>query len=526
MLTVLFSTLTAAAVLLAPPLLAVHAQASIDRPTVGQPPVGRAADGAFCRFGVDLYKDMPVQGFDLAALRSGWYVDYHAPGAAHPGALDYAIVVSMRQEGDDGYRLDRAWDKIDALILANPGAIWLVGNEPDRVIMQDDMVPRAYAAGYHDLYYYIKARDSSAQVVAGSVVQASPLRMQYLDMVLDAYRSRYGEPLPADGWSIHGYLLNERSCAAFPQDCWGAEIPRGITATEGLVLGYGDAARIDLFEEQVVRFRRWMAERGYRSRPFYITEFGVLMPPSLGYPPQVVNRFMREAFDYMLGAQDAQLGYPLDGNRLVQRFAWYATVAPQANGALFEGLNASTPISPPFGLSEIGLAYQAYTRALTPTVEIAIAGAAISPPLSPAFPPAAGEVGPGRAAAGEDVPGQARPAWAAAAEFTATLAITLAGSGNLAEPVDVVVSLYDGAPDRGEMLAPPQSAALAGCGATAHVTFTWRAKVDGARSGYLTVVAAWPAAPSRTGSHISCRTIGRSRRWSHPNRVGWRAPGA
>lgn len=61
-------------------------------------------------------------------------------------------------------------------------------------------------------------------------------------------------------------------------------------------------------------------------------------------------------------AQDAQLGHP-DGNRLVQRFAWYATVAAQANGALFQGLNANTPIPPPYGLSEIGLAYQAYTRA-------------------------------------------------------------------------------------------------------------------------------------------------------------------
>lgn len=54
--------------------------------------------------------------------------------------------ISMRQEGDDGYRLDRL-DKIDALLLANPGVIWLVGNEPDRVDVQDDMVPCAYAAG-------------------------------------------------------------------------------------------------------------------------------------------------------------------------------------------------------------------------------------------------------------------------------------------------------------------------------------------------------------------------------------------
>lgn len=126
-----------------------------------------------------------------------------------------------------------------------------------------------------------------------------------------------------------------------------------------------DEARSDLFTDQVGRFRRWMAARGYRDLPFYMTEVGVLMPPSLGYSPEVVSRFIRAAFDYMLAAQDAQLGYPRDGNRLVQRFAWYATLTPNANGALFESLNSSTPISPPFGLGPIGLAYQGY-RATSP----------------------------------------------------------------------------------------------------------------------------------------------------------------
>ena len=228
-----------------------------------------------------------------------------------------------------------------------------------------------------------------------------------------------------------------------------------------------DEARSDLFTDQVGRFRRWMAARGYRDLPFYMTEVGVLMPPSLGYSPEVVSRFIRAAFDYMLAAQDAQLGYPRDGNRLVQRFAWYATLTPNANGALFESLNSSTPISPPFGLGPIGLAYQGYTRDLTPTVAIAVVAA----DLAPAYPLAGGE---------------------AAGEFTATLALTIAGTGNLAAPADVRVSLYDGAPDGGELLAPAQSVALGGCGAAAHVDFSWRAQPEGARVGFLTVVAAWP----------------------------------
>mgnify|MGYP000914613952 CR=1 FL=1 len=435
---------------------------------------------SFCRVGVDLYKRLLVEEFDLPALHAGWYVDYYGPSTAHAAEMDYAPVISMRQVGESGYRLDRTWIKIDTLLAANPGAIWLIGNEPDRVLVQDNMVPGAYAAGYHDLYYYIKARDPSAQVVPGNIVQASPLRLQYLDLVLDAYRTRYGEPLPADGWSIHGYLLNERSCAAYPEDCWGAEIPPGMTATEGLVLDVHDAARLDLFAAQIERFRRWMAESGYRDRPFYVAEFGVLLPPSMGYTPETVNRFMRQAFDYMLGAKDAQLGYARDGNRLVQRFAWYGALTPDSNGALYESINASTPISPPFTLSTIGRGYQDYTVALTPTVEIAIAGTALAP-ARPRVP---------RDGASVAVAGQAT------GEFTATLVLTVTNAGNLREGTDVHVSLYDGTADgtgadAGEQLAPAQSVAIGGCGGAQSVQFSWRSPPEGARSGFLTVAVTW-----------------------------------
>ncbi len=432
--------------------------------------------------GVDLYKRLLVQEFDLHALNAGWYVDYYGPGTAHAPGMDYAPVLSIQQVGDTGYRLDRTLSKVATMLAANPGAIWLIGNEPDRVVMQDDLLPQIYAAAYHDLYYYIKQRDPSAQVVAGSIVQASPLRLQYLDLVLDAYRTRYGAPLPADGWSIHGYLLNERSCAAFPDDCWGAEIPPGIAATEGLVLDLHDGARLDLFEAQIERFRRWMADRGYRDLPFYVTEFGVLLPPSVGYPPDTVSRFLAGAFDYMLAAKDDRLGYARDGNRLVQRFAWYATLTPNANGALFESVNASTPISPPFTLSTIGLGYQDYTLDLTPTVDIAIGDSALAPP----FPLAPGGV------------------VGAAGEFTATLVLTVTNAGNLTEETNVLISLYDGAADSapdsdadslvggtGELLAPAQIIALSGCGGAQSVQFQWRSPPQGAGHGFLTAVVSW-----------------------------------
>jgi hypothetical protein len=430
----------------------------------------------FCRFGVNLWERLPVRDFDLADLRAGWYVDYYAPGPPHPPELEYAPVLMLAQVGADGYQVGKSWAAIDALIAANPGAFWLIGNEPDRRVMQNDMVPAAYAAAYHDLYGYLKQRDPNAQVLAGNIVQATPLRLQYLDLVLAAYRQRYGEPLPVDGWSIHNFILNERSCAVYPADCWGAEIPPGITATEGLVIGYGDTARIDLFTAQIERFRRWMAANGYRNRPLYVTEYGVLLPAGYGYGPEVVVRYMHQTFDYLLAARDPQLGYAPDDNRLVQRFSWFAVIEPRFNGGLFESIDSSHPISPPFTLSPIGLGYRDYTRSITPSTAIGIVAARLAPPHPlHAYPPPD--------ATGADATGA----------ITATLDLTVSNSGNLQAAAVATVTLYAGAPaPGGAPLAPPQAVALGGCGQQAHLRFAWRSASGGPPEGFLTVLLATP----------------------------------
>ncbi len=48
-------------------------------------------------------------------------------------------------------------DGLGPIILANPGGIWLVGNEPDVAnSVQDHMLPDTYARAYHDVYHFIK----------------------------------------------------------------------------------------------------------------------------------------------------------------------------------------------------------------------------------------------------------------------------------------------------------------------------------------------------------------------------------
>jgi hypothetical protein len=124
--------------------------------------------------------------------------------------------------------------------------------------------------------------------------------------------------MPVDIWSVHNSILREE------RGSWGVDIPPGLGADTGQLYEIEDNDRLDIFQGQLIDFRVWMRDRGYQDRPLYLTEFSILMPAEYGFPPERVAAFMTGAFDYLLSAADGSLGYPADGNRLVQRWAWYS----------------------------------------------------------------------------------------------------------------------------------------------------------------------------------------------------------
>jgi hypothetical protein len=353
--------------------------------------------------------------------------------------------------GDSDYASSPSGAALDAAIADNLGADWIIGNEPDRRFYQNDMVPAAYAHAYHDLYYYIKAKDPTARIFAGAIVQPTPLRLQYLDLVLQNYWDRYGEAMPVDGWAIHNFILNERSCAHYNGDpfiCWGADIPPGIDATDGLIIGLDElekTADVAFFGQQVIRFRQWMADNGYRSRPLYVSEFGILMPEDRGFPPPVVNDFMTRTFDFLLNAADESLGYPADRNRLVQRLAWYSTLDPSFNGSLFQSTTGE-PLKPPFALTAIGENYRAYTDPLPLASDLQLL----------------------------DITQGARVMLAGSEALSITLAATVANGGNNQWPAPAVVNFYLGDPSAGGVQLGSTVVMLAGCGQTAQAEFVWQ----------------------------------------------------
>ena len=267
------------------------------------------------RFGFGVTSD--INDFDVGLLQAGWYVNWDtASEAPHPAGLEYAQIIRLRYDGTS----TPSQTDLTLILQNNPGLTWIIGNEPD-CPYQDNVHPSVYAPTYHDLYHFLKGQDPTCKVAIGGVVQATPLRLQYLDMVWEAYQALYGERMPVDIWNVHNFILREKRD---PPDNWGSSIPPGIPAAQGELREMDDHDRMDLFDQQIRAFRAWMAEKGERDKPLIITEYGILFNEELGFGEERVREFMLATFDYSLTATDPDIGYPADGNRLVQRWAWYS----------------------------------------------------------------------------------------------------------------------------------------------------------------------------------------------------------
>ena len=264
------------------------------------------------RLGVSL-PNGAVRDYGLSKLHIGWVMDWSVRAQpVVPPSVDYAQTVRMRQGS-----LRPGVETLTAVASARPGSIWLISNEPD-VRWQDNVVPEVYARLYRDAYAAIKLGDPSATVVAGGIAQVTPLRLKYLDLVLQSYRAQFGESLPTQAWQIHTYMLREE------RGSWGVDIPPGLTESTGKLYTIEDSGNLALFREQIYSFREWMASRGYQGLPLFVTEFGILMPSDYGFPTERVSNFLEETWRFFLTASDPALGDPSDGGRLVQRWCWFS----------------------------------------------------------------------------------------------------------------------------------------------------------------------------------------------------------
>ncbi len=264
------------------------------------------------RFGVGVPPSQIPLG-NLQRIGVGWYLNWKTSAKPYqPASIEFVQMVRVPQ-GKIRPNLTTIADTARRV----PGSLWLIGNEMD-VIWQDNATPEQYVAAYHDIYATLKAADPSSRVAIGGVSQPTPLRMQYLDRVLKAYRTRYGAEMPIDVWNVHGFVLQEK------RGDWGVDIPPGIDVDSGQLYTIDDHDSLTIFKKQIIDFRRWMAERGYRDRELVVSEYGILLYADFGFDTARVSKFMRGSFDFLLTATDGSLGMPADNHHLVQRWCWYS----------------------------------------------------------------------------------------------------------------------------------------------------------------------------------------------------------
>ena len=281
-------------------------------------------------------------------LGAGWYLDWYVQPRSPARKPEHWQMVRLGQGCISPNKAAIRWTA-----SRYQGSVWVIGNEPDN-IWQDNLTPENYARFYHDLYYLIKAADPSASIAVGGVTQGTPLRLAYLDRVLKAYEARYGEPMPVDWWTVHGFVLREERAN------WGAEIPPGFPlADHGELYEITDTGSVELFKVQIIDFRTWMAARGYRNTPLAITEFGILLSDAYGFTPAVVASYLTETFTWLDHARDDQVGYPQDEDRLVQRWAWFSLYDKLYYASNLTHVEADA-------LTDIGLAFQGFVEERSP----------------------------------------------------------------------------------------------------------------------------------------------------------------
>jgi hypothetical protein len=338
--------------------------------------VEAAAATPVCRFGTSTGRvaDNPY----LEEMGVGWIVDFWATSTRPlPAGVDYSPMIRMKQDQVNGVRLDTytmRTPSISSLVGNHPGALWLVGNEVDRVFVQDDMMPDAYARAYHDLYHEIKALDPTALVANSGLVSVSPGRLQYLDLVWESYKDQFGVEMPVDVWNMHVYILGEKIYpSGKPQVAW---IALGTNPDLALwysnfdaslcnrsdVICWEDHDDADLFWGQVEAMRSWMKQNGQQDKPLILSEWSILLDKEIDdeygerFGKLRVIDYLNNTVEMMENRTDPNLGYPQDDYRLVQQWLWYH-MNDGAEGTPNPLVNLDGSGNP-YELTTIGLAYK------------------------------------------------------------------------------------------------------------------------------------------------------------------------
>ncbi|MCX6022201.1 MAG: glycosyl hydrolase, partial [Chloroflexi bacterium] len=213
-----------------------------------------SAGSAAGRFGVIMSNTDPgVVQRVLGQLGMRWWFSFFDDTRTAPGTQRVLLISTA-----DAAPLKSAAE-LQAMARQNPGAHWLIGNEPNTP-GQDNVTPARYA---ERLRYYadaLRGIDPAAKLVGPNVLNWNRTctgcdggftpGKQWTEQLAASYQERYGSSPPFDVWGVHAYTI---SWDRLPMTDPGAMI------------------------EEVSAFRSFVDSRqGDRAKPVWVTEFGVI----------------------------------------------------------------------------------------------------------------------------------------------------------------------------------------------------------------------------------------------------------
>lgn len=305
-----------------------------------------------CRFGTTFsYWGRPLRDkisrYDFPLVGFGYYLDYtHTRDASVPAHIKYLHVLRV---SNGAFNAEQAG--LAALVVANPGSMWIVGNEPE-MWAEDAVTAEVYAERYFALAQIIRAGDATARIGFGPIVMPTVLRMKYIDFAWKRLIQLAGSHTAAaaliDMFVPHGFILNEQGgLDENGNPFWGSGVPYGFEtrippiswqAEQELITDFSDLYSFEKFKIRMLRFRQWMKDSGLQNKALWLTEYGQLAPPYTRpednfytVPEAITADFFAKTTDWMLQTKDASLGMPTDGNRLFQKWFWYSVNDPMTH---------------------------------------------------------------------------------------------------------------------------------------------------------------------------------------------------
>lgn len=249
-----------------------------------------------------------IDEFPYQKLGLGWYFDWGNDGGPREN-MEYMGLVGSYGDGSSCQNL-----KLKNLVNANKqkypdNMMWTVGNQ---IGWDDGKTALEYADDFIKWYDCLKSINPTFQIGSGAII--SPWHQTpHTDNNCGNANGKVDINVPNSGKNYFIKYINRI------KDIDKNKLPdfivnHGYTHCNG---GF----TVEAFKASIVEQRKEMKELGLQNKDLIIKEFFSGSDPRKDFETR--QKYLKDTVEYLVNEKNAEIGNPEDGNRLVQRFAWF-----------------------------------------------------------------------------------------------------------------------------------------------------------------------------------------------------------